>query len=52
MGAGDRHQPQPAGLGPARGEAGGNLKAVAGTVVTVAVVMAIHNWLGVQPWGG
>ncbi len=34
---------------PAR--AGGNLKAVVGTVVAVAVVMLVHNWLGVQPWG-
>ncbi|MFZ1467718.1 MAG: NnrU family protein [Paracoccaceae bacterium] len=27
-------------------------KALAATVVVVVVVMAIHNWLGVQPWGG
>jgi uncharacterized membrane protein len=25
--------------------------AVVGTVVVVGIVMAIHNWLGVQPWG-
>jgi uncharacterized membrane protein len=29
---------------------GGNLRAVIGTVVALAIVMAIHNWLGVQPW--
>jgi len=27
-------------------------KALAATLVTVVVVMGIHNWLGVQPWGG
>ena len=25
--------------------------AIVGTVVVVGVVMGIHNWLGVQPWG-
>lgn len=29
---------------------GANLKAVIGTVLAVGIVMAIHNWLGVQPW--
>ena len=37
-------RPEPA---PARKEA----MAVAGTLIVVGVVMAIHNWLGVQPWG-
>ena len=27
-------------------------KAIGATLVTVIVVMLIHNWLGVQPWGG
>lgn len=27
-------------------------KALGGTLVTVVIVMLIHNWLGVQPWGG
>ena len=34
-------------VAPARKEA----MAVVGTLVVVGVVMAIHNWLGVQPWG-
>jgi uncharacterized membrane protein len=25
--------------------------AVVGTLIVVGIVMAIHNWLGVQPWG-
>ena len=25
--------------------------ALAGTFVVVVIVMAVHNWLGVQPWG-
>jgi uncharacterized membrane protein len=27
-------------------------KAIAGTIFAVVAVMMIHNWLGVQPWGG
>lgn len=26
-------------------------KAIFGTVVVLGVIMAVHNWLGVQPWG-
>ncbi len=31
---------------------GATPKAVAATVVAVVLVMLVHNWLGVQPWGG
>ncbi len=37
-------RPEPA---PIRKE----VSAVVATVVVVVIVMAIHNWLGVQPWG-
>jgi uncharacterized membrane protein len=30
---------------------GKEVMAVVGTLVVTAVVMGIHNWLGVQPWG-
>ncbi len=35
--------------GPREVKPGGNVKAVIGAVVVTGVVMAIHNWLGVQP---
>jgi uncharacterized membrane protein len=37
----------PPGPAPARKE----VTTVVATIVVVGVVMAIHNWLGVQPWG-
>jgi uncharacterized membrane protein len=30
---------------------GAEVKAVVGTVVVLAVLMLVHNWLGYQPWG-
>ena len=42
---------EPAWTPPAKGPVRKEYTAVAATVVVVGVVMAIHNWLGVQPWG-
>ncbi len=36
---------------PARGTAGKEIAYVILTIVLVVVVMGIHYWLGVQPWG-
>jgi len=36
---------------PAKGPLRKEFTTAAATLVVVAVVMAIHNWLGVQPWG-
>ena len=36
---------------PAKGPVRKEFTAIAATVVVVGVVMVIHNWLGVQPWG-
>lgn len=36
---------------PAHGGAGKEIIYIVLTLVIVAVVMAIHNWLGVRPWG-
>jgi uncharacterized membrane protein len=36
---------------PAKGPVRKEFTTLAATVVVVGVVMAIHNWLGVQPWG-
>ena len=36
---------------PAPVPASREVMALVGTVVVVAVVMVIHNWLGVRPWG-
>ena len=36
---------------PARGPVRKEFTTIAATLVVVGVVMAIHNWLGVQPWG-
>ena len=36
---------------PKPAKAGGNLKAVAGTIFAVAAVMMVHDWLGYRPWG-
>lgn len=36
---------------PAKGPVRKEFTAVAATLVVVGLVMAIHNWLGVQPWG-
>lgn len=36
---------------PPPGRPGAELKAVVGTVVVLAVLMLVHNWLGYQPWG-
>ncbi|NJM81496.1 MAG: NnrU family protein [Tabrizicola sp.] len=38
-------------VAPTQGPAANEIKAVIGTIVVVGVVMVIHNWLGVQPWG-
>jgi uncharacterized membrane protein len=37
---------------PKQGPASNEAKAVVGTLVVTGVVMGIHYWLGVQPWGG
>lgn len=42
---------QPEWVPPQPAPASNEIKAIVGTVVIVGVVMAIHNWLGVQPWG-
>jgi hypothetical protein len=31
---------------------GATVKAIAGTIFAVVAIMLVHNWLGVQPWGG
>jgi hypothetical protein len=36
---------------PAAAPMAKEVMAVVGTLVVVGVVMMIHNWLGVQPWG-
>jgi uncharacterized membrane protein len=36
---------------PAKGSAANEIKAIVGTILVVGAVMAVHNWLGVQPWG-
>ena len=36
---------------PAKGPVRKEFTAIAATVVVVGVVMVVHNWLGVQPWG-
>jgi uncharacterized membrane protein len=36
---------------PVQAPAAREVMALVGTVVVVGVVMGIHNWLGVQPWG-
>jgi uncharacterized membrane protein len=36
---------------PVQAPASREVMAVVGTVAVVGVVMGIHNWLGVQPWG-
>ena len=33
-------------------KAGATPKAIAATIFAVVAVMMVHNWLGVQPWGG
>ena len=45
----NRSQPRPA---PKPAKPGAAPKAIAGTIFAVVAVMMIHNWLGVQPWGG
>jgi uncharacterized membrane protein len=37
---------------PKQAPASREVMAIVGTIVVVGVVMGIHNWLGVQPWGG
>lgn len=37
---------------PKPAKPGGTGKALVGTVISVAVAMGIHFWLGVKPWGG
>jgi uncharacterized membrane protein len=41
----------PAWVPPKQAPASREMMAIVGTVVVVGVVMVIHNWLGVQPWG-
>lgn len=36
---------------PPAAKPGAEVKAIFATVVTVALVMWLHNWLGYQPWG-
>ncbi len=36
---------------PQKAPASREVMAIVGTIVVVGVVMGIHNWLGVQPWG-
>ena len=42
---------EPVWVRPAPAPARKEVMAVVGTLVVVAIVMAIHNWLGVRPWG-
>jgi uncharacterized membrane protein len=42
---------QPVWERPAPVAASREVMAIVGTVVVVGVVMGLHNWLGVQPWG-
>ena len=53
-GGGDRDQPRPAGLDAKAGaKPGADVEGGGGDdLVVVVVIMLIHNWLGVQPWGG
>ncbi len=36
---------------PKPAKAGGNLKAVAGTIFALVAVMMVHDWLDYRPWG-
>jgi len=36
---------------PPAAKPGAEVKAIIATVVVVVLVMLLHNWLGVQPWG-
>jgi uncharacterized membrane protein len=36
---------------PPEARTGAEVKAVVGTVVVLAVLMLVHDWLGHQPWG-
>ncbi|NUB44373.1 NnrU family protein [Fertoebacter nigrum] len=42
---------EPRWVPPAKGPVRKEYTAVIATLVVVGLVMAIHNWLGVQPWG-
>ena len=42
---------EPVWVRPARVPVRKEAMAVAGTLIVVGIVMAVHNWLGVQPWG-
>jgi uncharacterized membrane protein len=42
---------EPRGPLPAPAPAGREIGAVVGALVVTGVVMLVHNWLGVQPWG-
>lgn len=42
---------EPAWVRPAPAPAKKEVMAVVGTIVVVVIVMLIHNWLGVPPWG-
>ena len=45
----NRAEPRP--VAPAPAPLGKEIGAVVGAVVVMGVVMMIHNWLGVPPWG-
>ena len=45
----NRAEPRP--VAPAPAPLGKEIGAVVGAVVVMGVVMLIHNWLGVPPWG-
>ncbi len=42
---------EPAWVRPAPAPAKKEVMAVVGTIIVVVIVMLIHNWLGVPPWG-
>jgi len=42
---------EPNWVAPRRGPVRKEYTSIAATLVVVGLVMAIHNWLGVQPWG-
>ena len=42
---------EPAWVRPAPAPAKKEVMAVVGTIIVVLIVMLIHNWLGVAPWG-
>jgi uncharacterized membrane protein len=43
---------QPAWIPPKQAPVSREVMAIVGTLLVVGIVMGLHNWLGVQPWGG